>query len=241
MKAAVRRALLIFLCAAVVAPVLANEGPGDALPADAPKGISGDLWERMKLVDARAGSIKDLSTGSSRRRPRRLLKKPIVSRGTLLARGATMLWKTQTPEATEMRIDQKQIELYYTSQKTVEIYAVQGAMRRIASSPIPRLAALLRQYSFTPAAPGAFGSEEAKTLSLQMTPTAADIQEHVQSASVQIDETTGTIRTLIITDTDGDSSEVRFTEVKINSGIEEQALAPENAGRREDRASAGGS
>jgi len=47
-----------------------------------------------------------------------------------------------------MRIDEKEITLYYPKQKTAEVYPMAGQFGAMSSSPVPRLATLLRLFTF---------------------------------------------------------------------------------------------
>ena len=78
------------------------------------------------------------------------MKKPLVSMGTVLAKGAAMRWDTKAPEPTIMRVDEKDVTLYYPNQKTVEEYPMRGQLGMMASSPLPRLEAIRQSFNLLP-------------------------------------------------------------------------------------------
>ena len=68
-----------------------------------------------------------------------LLRKPLVSRGSVKARGGLVLWDTIEPQRMQMSIDPKTLRMYYPDQKTIEEYPIEQQLGMMASSPLPRL------------------------------------------------------------------------------------------------------
>lgn len=195
------------------------------LPAAAPAGIDAALWAHMKQIDARASAIADLTADFEQFKFTPLLKKPMTSRGVVLAKGNVMLWTTRLPEPTVMRVDENQIQVYYPNQKTAEIYPLSGRLAELASSPVPRLASLLEHFSFSPASVEDFGEKSDRgRLALRMVPSDKSIAEHVQSVSVLIDSDHGFILSLKMVDPDGERTEIRFSNVKTNTNLENARL-----------------
>ena len=179
----------------------------------------------MKSVDAKAASISDLSADFEQKKFTPLLKKPMISSGTVLAKGAAMLWTTRAPEPTVMRVDERELSIYYQNQKTVEIYPISGQMAQMAASPVPRLAALLEHFSFAPAGEDEFGEKvDAGRLALRMVPTDPAIREHVDKVTVLIDTERGFILAFTLIDADAERTEIRFSNVRINTKLDEAQL-----------------
>ncbi len=195
------------------------------LPTTAPSGLDPNLWARMKQVDARAAGIADLTADFQQRKFTPLLKKPMTSTGTVLARGDLMLWDTRAPEPTLMRVDANQIQVYYPKQKTLEVYPLAGRLAELARSPVPRLATLLDYFSFTPATADDVPEAGAPDrLALRMMPTDKTIAEHVEHVSVLIDSAHGFILALNVIDPDGERTEIRFSNVKTNTKLDDARL-----------------
>ncbi len=145
-------------------------GAGPAtLPVAAPEGLDAALWARMTKVDQKAGAIVDLVADFEQQKFTPLLKKPMVSAGTVRAKGSAMLWDTRTPAATVMRVDEKEVSLFYPSEKTLEIYPLAGNLGAMASSPLPRLAMLIEHFKFAPASGREMGAaDDAAHLALRL-------------------------------------------------------------------------
>src|SRR5438270_886466 len=120
-----------------LAPTFAAASP-TTLPVAPPPGLDAALWERMKSVDAKSGAIADLTANFEQQKFTPLMKKPLISKGTLVAKGAGMLWDTRSPEPTVMRVDEKEVTLFYPKQKTAEVYRMGGKFEMITSFPVPR-------------------------------------------------------------------------------------------------------
>lgn len=195
------------------------------LPSAPPSGLDASLWDRMKAVDAKATAIGDLSADFTQQKFTPLLKKPMISTGNVLAKESVMLWETRTPEPTMMHIDDKEIQLYYPRQKSVEIYPVSGQVSGLIASPVPRLASLLARFSFAPASGEEIGEHAgADLLGLRMLPTDATLREHVDKVLVLLDTRHGVIVDLIVIDTDGDRTEIHFSNIKTNANLDASRL-----------------
>ncbi len=224
----IKRRDLLSICLSLLAFLMVSRALGEiatTLPAAAPAGIDAPLWASMKQVDARASAIADLTADFEQLKFTPLLKKPMTSSGTVLAKGNIMLWTTRVPEPTVMRVDETEIQVYYPTQKTVEIYPLSGRLAELASSPVPRLAALLDHFSFLPAPVEDLGEKSGPgRLALRMIPTDKTIAEHVARASVLIDSDRGFILALKMTDPDGEHTEIRFSNVRTNTNLDKARL-----------------
>ena len=195
------------------------------LPAAAPAGIDASLWERMKSIDAKAEGINDLTASFEQQKFTALLKKPLISRGTVAARGPVMLWDTRTPEPTLMRVDEKEVTLYYPNQKTAEVYPLAGQLAAMCSSPVPRLGLLLQHFKFaTDAAKDLGEREDPGHLGFRLTPTDDAIREHVDNVCVLIDANRGFILDFQLIDSDGERTVIRFSDVKVNTKFDDARL-----------------
>ena len=195
------------------------------LPVAPPDGIDASLWERMESIDAKAEAIEDLTANFEQQKFTPLLKKPLVSKGTVAARGSVMLWDTRAPEPTLMRVDEKEITIYYPNQKTAEVYPLAGQLAAMCSSPVPRLAPLLQHFTFAPAAAKDLGEQEdAGRLALRLTPTDDAIREHVDNVCVLIDANRGFILAFQLIDADGERTMIRFSDVMVNAKLDDARL-----------------
>ena len=211
----------------LVAPARADSPT--TLPAAPPAGLDPALWSRMTRVDALADKITDLTADFEQQKFTPLLKKPMVSTGAVRAKGAAMLWDTRQPEPTMMRVDEKEVRIYYPSQKTVEIYPIAGQLSALAASPLPRLAALLPHFKFAAASDQDIGKDmgeldRANQLALRLTPIDAALREHVDAVTVLIDAQRGFILAFKLIDADGERTVIRFFNVKTNANLDDSRL-----------------
>jgi outer membrane lipoprotein-sorting protein len=195
------------------------------LPTTAPSGLDTMLWERMKSIDHAAAQIADLTADFVQQKSTALLKNPMISTGTVWARGSKMLWSSRTPEPTVMQLDEKQLTLFYPDQKTAEIYPLNSQLAQLAASPVPRLADLLEHFNFAVASSKDLGAEpNPSQAAFLLTPTDEDIREHVANVTVLIDAKAGFILTFKMVDTDGDITVLRFSNLKTNTKFDDARL-----------------
>src|SRR4051812_20857259 len=82
---------------------------GDSAPA----GVDEKLWNLMLQIDAQGAKITDLKADFTQEKFTPLLKKPLISTGTISIKGSAALWKTVEPSPTVMRIDAKEASLFF--------------------------------------------------------------------------------------------------------------------------------
>src|SRR5438128_558721 len=111
---ATRAHFVILALTALLLPFIATaaEGPS-TLPTTPPAGVYPALWARMLQTDAKAAAIQDLTADFEQKKFTPLLKKPMTSTGTVWAKQSAMLWETRQPEPTVMRVDEREVSIYY--------------------------------------------------------------------------------------------------------------------------------
>ena len=212
-----RRGVLLF---ALLPAAVAAAATPTTLPSTAPPGVSPALWQQMQSIDAAAAAVQDLSADFEQRKFTPLLKQPMVSTGSVLAKGDRTLWETRTPQATVMAVDARQVTIDYPDQHAAEVYPLSGVLAQLTASPVPRLGALLQQFSIAPADPRPLlppgTTSTAGLAAFALAPTAADLKQHVQQVSVLIDAQRGLILLLQLVDADGETTQLRFLNLKTN-------------------------
>src|SRR5205814_1564083 len=68
------------------------------MPATAPASQPQAFEQRLRAINATGLRIKDLTADFVQEKQSPLLRKPLVSRGTIAVRGDTSLWNTREPE-----------------------------------------------------------------------------------------------------------------------------------------------
>lgn len=188
--------------------------------------VDPQLWTEMTAVDAKASRIADLTADFEQRKFTPLLKKPLVSTGRVLGKGAGTMWITEKPEPTRMLVDASEIRIHYPRQAVLEIYPIQGQLGALAASPLPRLDVLKRFFSFERIAASSLdpGKDDAKCLALRMTPTDPTLREHVEEVKVLLDRGSGFILRAENTDADGERTVLTFANVRIDAGVTNDAM-----------------
>jgi outer membrane lipoprotein-sorting protein len=149
----------------------------------------------------------------------------MTSSGTVLAKGSAMLWNTTDPSPSIMRVDEKELSLYYPEQKTLEIYALGSEVGSLAASPVPRLAVLLQHFRFAYAPKDEFPEDPTlDSLALRLTPLDQALSQHVQRVTVLIDIQRGFMLACELIDADGEKTLIRFSDVKVNAGVDDARL-----------------
>lgn len=217
------RALFLVLC---VALAWGEAAAAAEAPITPPAGVDEKLWNLMVQIDARGADIRDLSADFTQEKHTPLLKKPLVSTGRILIKGSASLWNTVQPEPTIMRIDNKEVRLFYPRQKVVEVYRTDERMGSLAASPFPRLSVIKEHFTFerVPAKSLMPDADESKFLALRMKPTQEELRKHIDEVTVVLEIATGFVQRAQTIDTDGDRMVLSFSKLQINTGLKDSDL-----------------
>jgi outer membrane lipoprotein-sorting protein len=193
---------------------------------DRPANVDEKLWKLLTEIDARGGQVKDLRADFTQEKFTPLLKKPLVSFGTILIKGPTSLWTTTQPEPTVMRTDEKQIRLLYPRQKVMEVYTIDQRLGSLAASPFPRLDLLKRHFTFqrVPAKDLDPSADDTKHVALKMQPISPELRQHVDEVRVLLEVATGFVLKAKTRDADGDQVVLSFTHIRANGGVTDKEL-----------------
>ncbi len=178
----------------------------------------------LQELDRRAGEIGDLTADFEQEKHSPLLKKPLVSRGVVRAKGSAMLWDTAEPQKTRMRVDGESLQLLYVDQKVLEVFPLQGKLAQLAASPLPRLKLLQEQFRIEG------GRQSQGVATYVLTPIDPKLAEHVDKVVVAIDTANAAIARFELTDPDGERTIIHFRNHRINADLADDALqinAPE--------------
>jgi outer membrane lipoprotein carrier protein len=183
------------------------------------------LEAKLADIDARAAKIEDFSGRFEQQKFTALLRKPLISNGTIRKVGPLIRWDTEKPEPSVLFSDGKEFRLYYPKQKLLEVYSLGQRMADLVASPIPRLQTLKGQFSIEPLdaatakrdAPDLAGQPD--VVPVRLRPTEAFLKEHVREVRVLLDAKSARMLCVTTVDADGDRTVMRFTDVKINTGL----------------------
>jgi outer membrane lipoprotein-sorting protein len=89
---------------------------------------------------------------------------------------------------------------------------------------MPRLATLQAHFAIA-ADTEKLADEPAGAVAIRLTPLDESMKGHVDAVRVRIDPERGIVQMFELTDPDGESTTIRFSDYKINSGLDEKAVA----------------
>jgi outer membrane lipoprotein-sorting protein len=185
-----------------------------ATSAPATRPADPQLWAEMQQVNAASAKATAITADFRQEKFTPLMKRPLVSTGRVVARGAVSLWTTAAPRPSTMRVTAEQIRIYYPDQAVVETYPVQGQLGALAASPLPRLDVLEKFFTFERIA-----ATDAGSLALRLTPSTDDLRQHVREVRVILDRATGAIRKTETIDGDGDRTVLTFAKVDLHAPV----------------------
>lgn len=213
--------LLALLCPIFTTQlVMADAPPATQSAGDAPAGIDPHLWTQMVTIDARASRITSMVAHFQQEKFTALMRKPIVSSGTIRIKGSMMRWDTTEPYPSTMLFSDREAKIFYPNPApgTLEIYSLDQRMAEMAASPLPQLKVLKETFTFAqiPVHEMDVNAKEEGFLALRMTPREPSLKEHVQEVRVLLDAQAGYIVRAEMTDADGDRTVLHFSQIKLN-------------------------
>jgi hypothetical protein len=214
---------LLWLLAA--AGATAQAPPAPAEPAR-PATVDEATWKRLLAFDAKAAAIVDLSAEFRQEKFTALLKKPMVSAGRVRLTASTVRWDTDKPRPSTLHIRGGELRLHYPEQSLLEIYDVRGRLRDLAASPILRLPALVGHFAPHLIAVRDLdaGAGEQTHLALRLEPRQDSLKEHLRHLRVLLEDRTGSVVKVEMTDADGERTVIGFTGARFKTGLAEAEL-----------------
>jgi outer membrane lipoprotein-sorting protein len=181
---------------------------------------------RLAKVDAAMAAVADLRAEFEQRRHTPLLKKPLVSKGTVATKGPRVRWDTTSPRASVLLVGDGLVRLFYPADNLVEEYPAGEGFQDLAGAPLPRLSVLKERFDITQIATSelAPGDESADHLAIELKPKSESLRSHVTSVRVLIDESQPAAIRVVMTDAEGERTEIEFTNVKLNQGVKAEDL-----------------
>ncbi len=224
----------------VLAALLAGGGRRDAAPPDQPQSLGPPRTPdaRLEEIDKRIGAITDLRAEFEQRRHTPLLKAPMVSSGRVVLKSERVRWDTVRPRPSVMTIDRHEVRIHDPEAGVLEVYEVGGSLAEFSGSPLPRLETLRKTFSFAAMAPSDLGVPAGgdRYVGIELAPVTEDLREHVSRVRVVLDASVPCVSVIEILDADGERTEIRFTEVRTNTGVKDSELTLEvPAGTRVSR------
>jgi len=195
--------------------------------SSAPTSQPSEFAQELLAIDARAGQINALTADFVQEKRSPLLRKPLISRGSVKARGGLALWETIEPEPTKMSIDPQLLRMYYPKQKTIEEYPMQQQLGMMAASPLPRLQAIQTTFTMKPDDGEALVDASARTANaraIRMDPNDPEVRKYVDHVRVLLDVDRGVVLAFEMVDPDGEQTVVRFSNIRTDVSLTDDSL-----------------
>jgi outer membrane lipoprotein-sorting protein len=189
-----------------------------------------EFVQRLRDINARGLKIKDLTADFVQEKRSPLLRKPLISRGRVAAKGDTSLWQTDVPEPTQMTCNPHLLRLYYPARKVVEEYPVTSRLGMLAASPLPSLDVILQNFTALPDAgddlPAAAGAlpDSVQPVAVRMNPVDDEVRRYLDHARVLLDPQRGLVLTFEMVDPDGERTLIQFSKVQTDVGLSDDAV-----------------
>jgi hypothetical protein len=229
--------MLDFMVAAMIVATAWSQGGQPGAPAVDAKTVAPPVADtkaafekQLADVDVKMGAVVDLRATFEQRKTTALLKKPLVSKGTLVCKGESVLWKTTSPRESSMLVGPEKVTVYYPADKLAEEYLVGARFRDAAGGPLPRLSKLKERFEIAELseaglkAMGISSDEMKGRLGITLTPKDEQLRKHVASVRVILDTSVPCADRVVIVDPEGDETEIRFSEARINTGVKDSDL-----------------
>jgi outer membrane lipoprotein-sorting protein len=184
------------------------------------------LSDQLTQVDQAAARIRDLTAHFEQRKFTAMLLQPLISSGQVRSAGSVVRWDTQVPSEIVLYANRSELRLYYPDQKLEEIYPIDQRMSDLLSSPLPRLSTIKEHFTIEAAKAGDLTDLPGggATLALRLTPADASLAAHVRRVIVVLDTKTGVALAVRTIDPDDDHTDILFSDVRLNTGLDEHSL-----------------
>ena len=196
-------AALVWLVAATVAP---TRGQTEEL-----------LDDLLEKLDERTAQIEDLTAHFTREKHSILLRKPLVSKGSVWVLGDKVKWETKEPRASLMLVSNRSARLYDPESNRVEIYPISAGLAAIIGTPLPRFARLKESFLIERVQP----DNESEHIVLKLSPLDEELAKHIASITVWIDTKIPAATTLEMVDAEGDRTTITFSRIKLNQDLKD--------------------
>ncbi|MEM6458182.1 MAG: outer membrane lipoprotein carrier protein LolA [Planctomycetota bacterium] len=191
-------------------------------------------WERVAEVLAERPEVTSLRARFVQEKFTPLLAEPIRSTGVVRSVDGWSRWDTQTPHASVMLMGGGELRLYYPEAQTLEVYDLDDGAMALSAAASPDVATLRDRFELADLQQGNDGA-----LTLRLWPRGGTLAEAVEEVAVEL-AAGGGLRSMAVTDADGETTATVFEDVELNPGIEPEELELElPAGTRVVRPLAG--
>lgn len=185
------------------------------------------LIAELEALDAVVAEVVDLRANFEQTKKTPLLRKPLVSSGTVLVKGKTIRWDTLKPHAGVLHVTNDAIRVYYPEQAVVEVFTVDEGLRRLTASPLPRLAQIRDEFTIASYSPSSLDpSATPEThLAIALTPRDERVRTHVREVRVLLNRKRAFAERIELAGPEGETTSIRFENVELNAKVTDGEIA----------------
>lgn len=192
--------------------------------ADNEQQDEGKRWDRLAEAVKKTPQPKTVRARFEMTRTSLLLTEPITSAGRFVASGDVCRWSLGKPESVEVRIDAKQMKIYYTDDKLLEVYPIPEQGLPLASRR-PDLDQLKKDFRLRSLA------EADGVMDIELE-ARGGMREHLISMSLSFNLESGAMTRVATTDPAGDQTTMTLSDLETDKKVGEDELKleiPEDA------------
>ena len=203
--------LIALLCSWVGSTVYANGTDVD--------GFLQNLEDQRKKVHSYAARFKQNKTFA-------LFDERKTSTGEVLYKHPQqMLWKYETPDKTQMRIDGKSVSFYFPELEQIEIYPSREGASHFFFAFEASAEELMENFDVRIGA-----SADDRSYRAELVPKSEPLASELQRITLWVGKSDYLPRRVLIRELSGDSTEIEFFDIRVNEPLTDEALefdAPE--------------
>lgn len=232
-------AVVVAVACALGADARAEPKPAEAQAPTTPTESTeptGDRWpvvqRHLSEVRKRIGPIQSFRATFTQTKQTPLLRKPLVSTGTVVYHRSKALWTTLAPDPSRMLLETNKLCLYFPDENVLEIYGFHGGAKRwlgtLSGLVSSRLDGLEKGFNVQEV----LKDEEGHRLTVRLTPRAKETARHIRELTTRLNLQTGAMDRLEMLDGDRQRLVITFQDIKINAPVRPEELrlrVPKNA------------
>lgn len=188
-----------------------------------PAAASEDWTITLDRLERRVAEVTDLTASFREYKYTALLKEPLVTIGRVRMLGERSRWDMESPTPMVMTVDAHEVKLYYPDRNAMEVFPVDARLKPLLVSPVAGLSRMRAQFDVRPWADDERHADAPapQFLRLILTPTDASMKAYVDLIRITVDVESAYVRELELNHPDGDRTVLRFSDVRVNTGLSE--------------------
>lgn len=186
-----------------------------------------DLPQVLTQIDQQSSDISSLKATFRQVKHSSILRKPLVSSGTIQMLEDRVRWDTKEPNASVLLASSEGVRIYYPDLNVIEVYRLSDQLRQLAGSPVFRLSELNRNFTID----SNLKTSDSGVLSLELIPRDESLRKHLKSIRLDVHAETGIVRQVELRNVDDERTEISFERIRVNPTLTTRDLdldVPEN-------------